>query len=187
MTRQLPRILITLSFFLWGHGVFADEGAIRRVIFSQPQTSAQLLPLSETKLSSSVPPGRLPANAEIPAQSSIVESPNGFARNWAQSTYTWESPGLFHRPLYFEDVNAERYGNSVCPALQPIASGARFFATVPILPYKMSLERPSEPIYVLGYYRPGDRAPNLGYRPPLRVGPGIVEAGVVAGAILLFP
>jgi hypothetical protein len=48
-----------------------------------------------------------------------------------------------HLPLYFEDAKLERYGQSV-RILQPIVSGVRFFATVPVLPLKMVVEPPRQ-------------------------------------------
>ncbi len=80
------------------------------------------------------------------------------ARNFAPITFAWTASGLCHKPLYFEDVQLERYGHMCGPWLQPFASGANFFLTIPILPYKMGLELPNECMFTLGYYRPGDCA-----------------------------
>ena len=81
------------------------------------------------------------------------------ARAFAPLTYAWTASGLCHKPLYFEDVQLERYGHMLGPWSQPVASAANFFITIPILPYKIGLEPPTECIYSLGYYRPGDCAP----------------------------
>ena len=45
--------------------------------------------------------------------------------------YAWDAPALCHNPLYFEDVNLERYGYSLRYArvFQPVVSGAEFFVT----------------------------------------------------------
>ena len=77
-------------------------------------------------------------------------------RCWSPVTFTWTASALCHHPLYFEDVQVERYGHTLGPWLQPFASAALFYLTVPILPYKMGLELPDECMYSLGYYRPGD-------------------------------
>jgi hypothetical protein len=108
-------------------------------------------------------------------------------QRWAPITYTWKASGLCHKPLYFEDIQLERYGHSCGPLLQPIASGAHFFLTVPILPYKMGLEPPDECMYTLGYYRPGSCAPYMLDPIPLSVRAGLAEAGVVTGLIFLIP
>ena len=107
-------------------------------------------------------------------------------RCWSQTDFMWKASGLCHKPLYFEDSHLERYGHSIFPHLQPVISGAGFFLTFPILPYKMGLEPPTECIYTLGYYRPGDCAPHMLDPIPLSVRAGLFEAGAwVAGAAII--
>ena len=108
-------------------------------------------------------------------------------RAWASTTFTWKASGLCHKPLYFEEVHLERYGHSWGPYLQPVISGAHFFLTVPILPYKMGLYPPHECIYTLGYYRPGSCAPYLLDPLPLSIRAGLAEAGVWTGMVYLIP
>ena len=108
-------------------------------------------------------------------------------KQWAPITYMWKASGLCHKPLYFEDIQLERYGHGCGPFLQPIASGAHFFLTVPLLPYKMGLEPPDECMYTLGYYRPGSCAPYMLDPIPLSARAGLAEAGVVTGMIFLIP
>ena len=52
-------------------------------------------------------------------------------RQWPQITYNWKAAALCHKPLYFEQVQLERYGHSWGPYVQPIMSGAHFFGTLP--------------------------------------------------------
>lgn len=108
-------------------------------------------------------------------------------RRFSPITYTWTASALCHKPLYFEDVQLERYGHMVGPWLQPVVSGARFFLTFPILPYEMGLEQPNECIYALGEYRPGSCAPWLIDPIPLSVRGAAYEAGAWTGACYLFP
>jgi hypothetical protein len=108
-------------------------------------------------------------------------------RCFAPITYTWTASALCHKPLYFEDVQLERYGHMAGPWLQPVASGVNFFATIPILPYKMGLELPNECMYTLGYYRPGDCAPYLFDPIPLSVRGAFFEAGAWIGGIYAIP
>lgn len=82
-------------------------------------------------------------------------------RNWSPTTFTWKASSLCHKPLYFEDVQLERYGHSWNPVVQPFMSAAHFFVSIPLLPYKMGLESPCECHYTLGYYRPGSCAPYM--------------------------
>jgi hypothetical protein len=107
-------------------------------------------------------------------------------RSWAPVTFTWTASALCHHPLYFEDIQVERYGHTLGPWLQPFASAARFYLTVPILPYKMGLELPDECMYTLGYYRPGDCAPYMLDPLPLSIRASVFEAGAwVAGAAII--
>ncbi|NQU21562.1 MAG: hypothetical protein HQ567_09780 [Candidatus Nealsonbacteria bacterium] len=108
-------------------------------------------------------------------------------RGWSYCMYQWEASGLCHRPLYFEEVNLERYGYSRFSAAQPVISGARFFATVCTLPYQMTTQPPREHVYTLGYYRPGSCAPYQVHRPPLEPKAGAIEGGVIAGLIFAVP
>jgi hypothetical protein len=108
-------------------------------------------------------------------------------RCFAPMTYTWTASALCHKPLYFEDVQLERYGHMLGPWSQPIASAANFFVSIPALPYKMGLEPPSECIYALGYYRPGDCAPYMIDPFPISVRGALFEAGVVVGGVAIFP
>ena len=102
-------------------------------------------------------------------------------------TFMWKAAALCHKPLYFEDVHLERYGHSWGWHLQPFVSGAHFFTTIPILPYKMGLETPNECVYTLGHYRPGDCAPYL--IEPLGTSPRAVvwQAGAIVGAAAIVP
>lgn len=110
-------------------------------------------------------------------------------REWEALCYFWEAPALRHCPLYFEEVNLERYG--YCwPGLkpvQPILSCGQFFVTLPLLPYKVWCEPPRECDYTLGQYRPGSPAPYQVQLPCWRPGAGAFEVGTVAGLILLIP
>ena len=112
-----------------------------------------------------------------------------FARNWPMVCYQWEAPDLAHRPLYFEEVNLERYGYGLKYAriAQPAISAGQFFLTVPILPYKMFAEPAREPVYTLGHYRPGSDVPYRVVAPPLSLSGGLAEAVVAAGLIFVIP
>lgn len=109
------------------------------------------------------------------------------ARSWTPSTYVWKASAACHKPLYFEDVHLERYGHSVSPILQPFASSAHFFGTLPILPYKMGVHPPTECIYTLGYYRPGNCAPWLLDPIPLSARGALFEAGAWVGGVVVIP
>ena len=108
-------------------------------------------------------------------------------RNWAPVTYMWKASGLCNKPLYFEQVQLERYGHDWGPVLQPFVSGAHFFGTIPILPYKMGLQPPNECDYSLGYYRPGSCAPYMIEPLGFTWRAAAFQAGAVTGAAFAIP
>jgi hypothetical protein len=108
-------------------------------------------------------------------------------RCWSPVTFTWTASALCHHPLYFEQVQVERYGHTLGPWLQDFESAAHFFLTVPILPYKMGLELPDECMYTLGYYRPGDCAPYMIDPLPVSIRAGLFEAGAWVGGAAIIP
>ena len=108
-------------------------------------------------------------------------------REWLASTITWKAAALCHKPLYFEEVQLERYGHSAGPFLQPVVSGAHFFLNIAALPYKMGINPPNECRYALGYYRPGSCAPWLLPPIPLSTRGGLLQAGAILGGIYVIP
>ncbi|MEO8499120.1 MAG: hypothetical protein ABI614_28985, partial [Planctomycetota bacterium] len=108
-------------------------------------------------------------------------------REWLASTMTWKASGVCHKPLYFEEVQLERYGHTAGPVLQPVLSGAHFFGSVLTLPYQMGMSPPNECEYALGYYRPGSCAPWLLPPVPLSIRGGLMQAGAIVGGIYVIP
>ena len=107
-------------------------------------------------------------------------------RSWSPTTFTWKATGVCHKPLYFEDVQLERYGHSWNPFVQPFMSAGHFFVSVPLLPYKMGLTLPNECIYTLGYYRPGSCAPYVIEPLQLSLRGALFEAAAVTGFVYWF-
>jgi hypothetical protein len=108
-------------------------------------------------------------------------------REWPQITYNWKAAALCHKPLYFEQVQLERYGHSWGPYLQPIMSGVHFFGTLPVLPYKMGIRTPCECVYTLGYYRPGSCAPYMIEPIPFTWRAALFQSGFVTGTAFTIP
>jgi hypothetical protein len=127
-------------------------------------------------------PGR-----DIPFECEVGGDQPYQARDWPETIFTWKASGVCHKPLYFEEEALERYGHEKGPLIQPVYSGARFFATLPILPYKMGLTPPTECIYALGYYRPGSCAPYMIEPLPLSLRAALFEAAAVVGAAAVLP
>ncbi|EMI19802.1 hypothetical protein RMSM_03274 [Rhodopirellula maiorica SM1] len=108
-------------------------------------------------------------------------------RSWQSTTMTWKASNLCHKPLYFEDVNLERYGHTRGPLWQPVVSSAHFFVNIAVLPYKMGVHAPNECQYALGYYRPGNCAPWIKPPVPISLRGGLTQAAAMTGAFWLIP
>lgn len=123
---------------------------------------------------------------EFPTECPLTKDPFE-GREWAPTKFSWKASGLCHKPLYFEQVQLERYGHSWGPYLQPVICGGHFFLTVPVLPYLMGVNAPNECLYTLGYYRPGSCAPYMLDALPISVRGAIYEAGIFTGLTYAFP
>ncbi|TVQ00446.1 MAG: hypothetical protein EA381_07575 [Planctomycetaceae bacterium] len=117
----------------------------------------------------------------------LIDRPDYQPRAWQPSKITWKASNLMHNPLYFQDVNLERYGHTAGPILQPVVSSAHFFANIATLPYQMGVHLPRECQYPLGYYRPGDCAPWITPPVPLSLRGALFQAGAVGAAVGLIP
>jgi hypothetical protein len=102
-----------------------------------------------------------------------------FQRNFIPSNVAWTASGLCHKPLYFEEVQLERYGHEIGPVVQPVVSTAHFFVNIAFLPYKMGIHPPQECQYALGYYRPGNCAPWTVGPIPISLRGALAEAGAI--------
>ncbi len=108
-------------------------------------------------------------------------------RGFVDTTVTWKASGACHKPLYFEDVQLERYGHEWGPFAQPVLSTAHFFGNVLVLPYKMGIHPMNECQYSLGHYRPGNCAPWTVGPIPISLRGALFQAKVVTGAALILP
>jgi hypothetical protein len=106
---------------------------------------------------------------------------------WTPMDFHWVPSELRYQPTYFEDTMLERHGQRRHPLIQPLASGSRFFLTIPALPYAAAVNPPCRPTCPLGHFRVGSGAPCLCQRPPLQVDAGLLEAGLVLGTIFIVP
>jgi len=135
------------------------------------------------RLPSSMPDqerARCPEIQELPAQGTIQ-------RQFALVDYCWYPTNLRHKPLYFQDVSLERYGHKFPHGMQPFVSLAKFGVQGIGLPYQLALTPPWQDVYSLGYYRPGDNAPELIYQVPFNLSAAAAAGGIYTGLIFLFP
>ncbi|WP_437194380.1 hypothetical protein [Planctomicrobium sp. SH527] len=108
-------------------------------------------------------------------------------RHFAVTSYHWVASDLHSKPLYFEDIALERYGQQYPVGVQPFVSIGRFGFQVLALPYKMAIDPVDRDIYALGHYRPGDCPPEIEYQIPLNAKAAITAAGVYTGIVFLVP
>lgn len=110
-----------------------------------------------------------------------------YGRLASQKQVYWHPSSICHYPLRFEEAMLERHGHVRFGCLQPLASGARFFATIPMIPYLQTLQPRCEPVYALGNYRPGSCAPLLRDTIPYDSHAAVVESMALAGFFWAAP
>ena len=120
-------------------------------------------------------------------QECLIEQVAYTPRQWTPTTMTYMASNLCHNPLYFEDVNLERYGHTRGPVLEPMMQTAHFFGSIVVLPYKMGVHTPGECQYALGYYRPGNCAPWITPAIPISARGAIAQAATMTGFFWLVP
>jgi hypothetical protein len=167
----------------------SQPGAQPGMRSDDPCAAATEKPLAALGINIALPSGELPADHASLCWDSINQTlgPLAAARYWHGQLYFWDATALCHRPLYFEEINLERYGYGCCACLQPAASAAHFFGTVPALPYCMAAECPCECVYTLGHYRPGSCPPWRCHWPPSDPLAAAAEGGFMTGMIFLIP
>lgn len=172
-TTTLPPLPSSLDQLAAGGGAFQQEPC---------PTIADLKKITAITNNIAASQGELPRECYFDES---VSSPQN--RLWPMTNYAWKASGLCHKPLYFEEVALERYGHSTGPFSQPVVSGAHFFGSLLVLPYKMGMDPPGECKYALGYYRPGSCSPYIIPGIPLSARGAAAQGAFVTGLITLFP
>jgi hypothetical protein len=164
----------------------APEPATDMTVRAGEDVRLEFKPMSEVQLEV-IPLDRvLPTDASVQlfegTQAAGRKTNNILQKSWVPSNF-------FHQPLYFDDTPLERYGQSVCPTLQPIISGTHFFLTFPIMPYKLGVDRPYDCVTTLGLYRPGECVPCVREALPYRGEADAVflQTATTLGWIFLLP
>ena len=108
-------------------------------------------------------------------------------RDWNGQSTTWAAPNFYSHPLYFEQVNLERYQSKLPPCAIPLVSYAHFLGSVPLLPYQAGYRRPGERSYTMGHWRPGDPVPNQIHWTPFTKRGLLYQGAATSGAVFLLP
>jgi hypothetical protein len=110
---------------------------------------------------------------------------------FAAAGFDWHpspaSLSFCYQPLYFEEVNPERYGHSF-GILQPAVSAVAFYGRIPLLPY-MAFARPARRCtYHAHWTLPGYKIPRWEPQPIVpSVTGAAAEMAFIYGLVLLIP
>ncbi len=128
--------------------------------------------------------GPSPKWLDPPKDASLSELPMA-ARCWPPRV-AYEVPGFVcYGRLYFEQINAERYGNSI-GCLQPLLSIALFYKDVFFLPYHLGTDPCRHYECDAGYALPGDCVPLLCYKPEWSRTGALLQAAAITGIVLVL-
>lgn len=95
--------------------------------------------------------------------------------------------GMCYQPLYFQELNAERYGRT-WGIFQPAVSVASFYGRIPLLPYMAFAYPARRCTYHAHWALPGYKIPQREHYPiSLSPAGGAAEAATIIGIILLIP
>ena len=105
--------------------------------------------------------------------------------SWCPMYAVWQTPNLCYNPLYFEEVNLERFG-ARSPG-QSFISAAHFFSNVVTLPYAMGVQPPHCCYYSAGYGRPGNKYCYLMKRPVWSLRGATMQSLLITGLAFGLP
>lgn len=139
-------------------GAAANEGSGDLAAAEKCKSPRSLKSILNITADIAVKPKDLSPTRGEPPECSLGDEP-AEPRHWQRMNVCWSAAATWHKPIYFEDDQMERYGHTFGPVTQTTLSAVKFFATVPLVPYYMGVYPPHECIYDLGTYRPGDCCP----------------------------
>jgi hypothetical protein len=112
--------------------------------------------------------------------------PGILVRRWPSQAEVVEPAYVCYGRLYFEQINAERYGWDL-GIIHPLVSAGKFFTDVALLPYHAG----TDPLRCYecdtGYCLPGDPVPLLCYPPELSVTGALAEGAAIGLLFVMFP
>jgi hypothetical protein len=185
--------LLGVGLLLWAapaRGQYSTLPAPDKAITLQPPRPDQLFRLESEKCLQD----RIRQEANQKAGGPAIQFPDGSAlaeqppatRRWPQQVENTVPGFVCYGRLYFEQVNAERYGWDFGP-LHPFLSGAVFYADVALLPYHLATDPCRKCECSAGYCLPGDPVPFLLYPPDLSLTGTVAEGGTIAALLAIFP
>jgi hypothetical protein len=91
----------------------------------------------------------------------IVPDRDPYFGTTSRIRFMWTARNLSHRTLYFDDMPAERLGQTCADGIQPLASTCEFFKDFLLFPCRWPCDRCRKLHYTLGLPRPGSPSPSL--------------------------
>lgn len=107
-------------------------------------------------------------------------------RQWEPMTAITEPAYVCHNRLFFQQLNAERYGWSF-GVLHPLISTGRFYIDMVTLPYHAAQRRHDRYECSAGYALPGDQVPLMIYTPKPSLSGALTQAAVIGLLFVAFP
>jgi hypothetical protein len=104
---------------------------------------------------------------------------------WQERVLTVEPYYVSYGHLYFQDLNAERYGWDLGP-IHPLICTAKFYYDLAMLPIHITND-PCGSEASTGYCLPGDPVPFTLYPPEVTVKGTITEMAVILALVAIFP
>ncbi len=108
--------------------------------------------------------------------------------SWIDQRITGPVAPFEFLPTYFQDDSLERFGHTHGFVAESLLSAVHFYATVPVLPYKMTVKPPCQPVLPNYFPPPISLTGKIRYYGgQIRAEPVGVEAAVIAAVFLIFP
>ncbi|MCS6850162.1 MAG: hypothetical protein NZ700_03210 [Gemmataceae bacterium] len=127
----------------------------------------------------------IPERIEFPVEP-IVSTETYQGRYFPPAVKLVEPAYLCYNRLYFEQLNAERYGWDL-GAIHPFLAAGRFYTDVITWPYRFATAPCRQYECNAGYCLPGDPVPFMIYPPELSLTGGLNQAGWMLLFFIAFP
>ncbi len=154
------------------HGLFSP---ISQVSVNGISTQAPDIPAAK------LPEDKAIAFAELTYPHFYNTTPNFAPRRLSRNTFPFQ-----HNPLYFEDPNLERCGQSN-GCLTTLGSAAHFYATIAVTPYLTTVDHPRDCVRALPDCPTCHEFASDAYLPEWSWKAAAVQAGAVTGLFYIIP
>jgi hypothetical protein len=127
-----------------------------------------------------------PARLEFPHYKPLTEDQPPPTRTWPCRTMAVEPAFVCFGRLYFQQINAERYGWDL-GVVAPFVAMGQFYKDVALLPYRLATDPCRRYECNAGYCLPGDPVPLLCYPLHASLTGAAAQAGAILALVAIFP